>query len=165
MIHIKPFPSQGDRSEQLLSLLLSVAESELLACRLYSDMLKEMNLSPVLIDLCRGALIETQAHCHSITECIERLNGSESAERKQNKLSPITLGFYHLLNVLYKTESFSVQTYIEICTLSLEYDYRIFDLSYRNLHEKNHYQNQIKNMLTAENLPEPVMARKKRYTL
>ncbi len=129
-------------SEKLLMLLMSVAGNELRTHRLYKEFLgnsENIALTPELYEHFQKALDEDRDHYKAIEGCIKRLNGGKTInsrqQSKKHEVTPRLISLDGLLENLRITEAFSVQAYAEICNISMEYDYSIFDLSYRNMNE------------------------------
>lgn len=149
MVSFKTLPIQGNRPERLLTLLHSVASNELLTHKLYAEFLNNAaGISPDISDLCQSALDEDQDHLHAINQCIERLNGrlpNTQALAAMPARQKLTTNY--LLAQLQKNEAFSVKAYNEICAISMEYDYQVFDLSYRNMNENMAHLDFVSNLL------------------
>ena len=154
MDFVTPQPFSGDRMDHVLSLLLFVANNELLTHYIYSR-LQDSPYSekiPDLLGLSQTASAEDWQHYRAIVECIEHLRGDQfmpplqsvalSRYRKQKRY-----GIEKLLRVLRVTEEASIHAYSEICSLTLERDYRTFDLCYQNLYENIYHQHSVIGLL------------------
>lgn len=141
----------AERSAQLLMLLCAAANSESLTQALYGQFLE----SPICDSQCNTQLLrlassEDKLHFEAIDECIHRLDksGKQLANAKpmsnSNWQSP--LAEQHLLTTLGSIEARSVQLYTQICALSMEFDYKIFDISYRNMHNNMLHMNTLQAM-------------------
>jgi len=154
MISIDVQQQANNRHERIIFLLAAVADNELHTHKLYSEFLASTYASsaPEVVGLFEQALDEDRDHFHAVAACLERLN-AKSVEKnspieapKDHKLSLNTLKL--LFKTLHEIEAFSVKAYSEICCMTLEYDYRTFDLSYRNMNENMHHLNTITDILT-----------------
>lgn len=165
MMHIDAFQPTGNRLEPLLSSLLAVNESERLICSLYTALLNQAkDQTSELILVFRDALKDAQQRYDAITECYQRLSG-KYIEKKQSSPSLIRLRADHLLKMLSDADVLLMQEYTDICTLSMDYDYRIFDLSYRNLYEKTHHLDRIRQVMRKETSSTFTTKNRMRYTL
>lgn len=148
MLQLKPFEPLEDHTQQLLSLLLVAVESECLSSHLYYLLLNELTvLTPTLAKGLQISLVETNKHYEDILKTIRRLGGFPRSKRVATHFSSMKLEPRQLVSMLYESDAFLVATYTDICTLTVEYDYKTFDLSYRNLSEKTHHLTQIKSIL------------------
>ena len=148
MLQLKPFIPLKDHSQQLLPLLLAAAENECLSSHLYYHLLNDLTvLTPVLATNLQSALVETNTHHEDMLKSIKRLGGEPRIKSVATRFSAMKLAPHQLVKMLYESDAFLAATYTDICTLTMEYDYQIFDLSYRNLTEKVHHLNQIKSIL------------------
>ncbi|KZM42546.1 hypothetical protein OA92_11605 [Marinomonas sp. SBI22] len=148
MLQLKPFVPLEDHSQQLLPLLLAAVESECLSSHLYYHLLNELTvLTPTLVKGLQASLVETNTHHEDMLKVIKRLGGKPRTKTAATRFSVMKLEPYQLINMLYESDAFLAATYTDICTLTMEYDYQIFDLSYRNLSEKVQHLDQIKPIL------------------
>ncbi|WP_461538585.1 ferritin-like domain-containing protein [Spongorhabdus nitratireducens] len=153
MLSFATSQKRNDRSERLISLLSAVADNELRTHRLYSQFLNssaDISATSGLTGLFKTALNEDRDHYHAIVECIKKLNG-HSALEKQAMSKPASghVNINKLLKTVRMTEAFSVKAYAEICAMTLEYDYSIFDLSYRNMNENMLHLDLVTDFLTS----------------
>ncbi|MCH2157426.1 MAG: hypothetical protein MK096_01425 [Oleiphilaceae bacterium] len=132
----------SDTKPRLLTLLNLIANNEIRTHLLYSELIKRhachVGRDQHLLSCFHTALTEDKDHYQCIEHCIELIQGPEAPTKTRNKHYPSTQlksSFSKLLKSLYLSEASSVQAYSEICTMTLEKDYRLFDLAYRNMHE------------------------------
>ncbi len=152
-------------SGHLFSLLLVAAKNELLTSAIYSQLREsaETDRIPGLLGLSQVASSEDRDHYHSILECIERLKaGQGSCGSDATPLAPrqpASRTLEGLLRMLREMEASSVKAYTEICQITLGCDYRIFDLSYRNLNNNMEHQSKVDDILTTGLLHSLTLAR------
>lgn len=132
-----------DLSVPMIHLLSLVAENEVRTQHLYARILMFQD-SPGsalrnLIPHFEEASAEDKDHYHAIRECMFRLRGKGFGKRiTAQRALPLTAGqqrLHELLALLHQTEASSIRAYSELCSITLEQDYRVFDLSYRNMHD------------------------------
>jgi ferritin-like protein len=143
---------QNDQNEQLLSLLFKAARNELLSYQIYAYLTQNPRWTPIsnISHLIQVAEFEDWEHYREIINCIERLNGDVNSMLKYtSKFQALKPWFtvHDCLALLRTTETVSVNAYTEMCMISMEYDYRVFDLSYRNLHENIQHQRVVTEAL------------------
>lgn len=152
-------------SAYLLSLLLAAARNELITSAIYSQLVKSADIEriPGLLGLSQMACSEDRDHYHGIVECIDRFKaGQDSHSTHATVLGSWQLGsqkLENLLRVLRQMEASSVKAYREICQITLGCDYRIFDLSYRNLNNNMEHQSKVDDILTKGLLHSLTLAR------
>ena len=142
------------RAQRVVSLLLLAADHELLTHRVYRRLWEADGFDrlPKLHGLSRTASDEDWEHYHGVLACAKRLASDcvddmrkasdiRTIERKRNSV-------VDLLYLLRKTEKHLVQSYHEICRLTIERDYRTFDLSFRYLTENADHQQCVSRLLT-----------------
>ena len=152
-------PHSEQRSQKLINLLRSAAANEMLTHRLYVDFLdNSKHLSTDISELCETALTEDQSHLKTLMQSIERLSGNHC----NNDLKLVHLPADYqpttdcLLSKLCVTEAVSVQMYNEICNIAIEYDYQVFDLSYRNMNENLAHLDFVSHLLSNLKSTQPV---------
>ena len=138
------------RSQKLISLLKTVADNERQTHKLYTDFLQSSHsISDDITDLCHTALHEDKSHFDEILACLKRLEATSHSQQAQKLFFtpeyPLTTE--NLLQHLRDIEAFSVKAYNEICNISMEYDYQVFDLSYRNMNENLAHLDFVSNLL------------------
>lgn len=142
--------SPDKRSQKIINLLQTVADNERQTHRLYADFLQSSHgISDDITDLCHTALHEDKSHFDEILACLKRLEAvSHSQQIKKFFFTPeYPLTTENLLQHLRDIEAFSVKAYNEICNISMEYDYQVFDLSYRNMNENLAHLDFVSNLL------------------
>ncbi|MEM7404330.1 MAG: hypothetical protein AAF458_03510 [Pseudomonadota bacterium] len=137
-----------------MSLLLVVADRELLTHQVYSrlrDTTGEVGMRE-LYGLSSTASDEDWEHYHSALSCVERLASQavDSAYKGSgvDATGPRDNSVTNLLWLLRTTEKQLVRSYREICRLTIEWDYRTFDMSFRNLNENAQHQQRVSDLLT-----------------
>ncbi|MFT6255285.1 MAG: ferritin-like protein [Granulosicoccus sp.] len=153
MVFIENRQLSSDQSGLLVPLLLKVAGNELLTHRIYSSLKQNPTFEKVseVSSLLQVAEFEDWEHYREIIDCIERLNGDSSAIFDYVQDFPLGKRDHKvedLLRLLRTTEESSVEAYMEICTMTLEHDFRTFDIAYRNLHENLHHHHLVVKVLT-----------------
>lgn len=141
------------RWRKVVSLLLAVADHELLTHQIYRR-LRDVTSDdlPELSGLTHTASDEDWEHYHSVLSCARRLS-SETLEDAQ-PYPPVDargLSEYPVVDLLWllrTTERQLVESYHEICRLTIERDYRTFDLSFRNLNENAQHQQRVSDLLS-----------------
>lgn len=150
--------TQSERHRKLVMLINAVATNELHTHHLYSQLLGSgSDLPSTLSKLFHTALDEDKDHFHAMATCIQRLNGNPAALRTHNHQSTLPhiskVHIEDLLQTLIEKEGALVNAYSEICNITLEYDYYVFDLSYRNLHGNMSHLNIVTELLNDINYP------------
>lgn len=154
-----------DRSEALVRGLTEVADNERHTHQLYSQLLESFCVSSHSSadnrDYFQAASEEDEKHYRVIEHCIFRLIGnakSMTIATQALKPAPVIGGpdsCHNLLKALCQAEAFGVQLYSELCSIALEYDYWVFDLCYRNMHENMMHLERLKGFLSqSSSLPE-----------
>lgn len=137
------FTRKAGRAESVTMLLRKVASNEIRTHYFYSILLRKhgalIESNPTFTHLLEEASKEDVSHYHAINECIFQKHGTLDFANPKDTIfgysRQIKNSLVKLLKNLCLIEASSVQAYAELCALTLEYDYRIFDLSYRNMHE------------------------------
>lgn len=133
--------SRPNRSQRVVSLLLSAARYELGTHSVYSYLRNVTRGpgSPSLSELYGQASAEDWTHYSDLVDRAKHLSDENvrydpdtgfASTPTSNSRSAL-----HLLQRLQATERYLVNAYREICRLTIEYDYSTFDLSFRNLTE------------------------------
>lgn len=140
---------------------MRVADNEFLTHQIYACLKQRESFGRLsalklreLVQLFDTASTEDKDHYDEIIECVGRLKGRIL---KRKNTSQHIFGFSEqrhktqdLLSMLRVAEERLIHTYTEICKMTLECDFRTFDLSYRNLHENLHHQRLVVGILTSE---------------
>lgn len=154
----------SERSAQLLALLSTAADNELLTHQLYAQFLQSpcpqaFLPSTALLEL---ASAEDKDHFEAIDECITRLRRSDNHHHWEQVGTPKRThsrqSQFKLLETIGNIEARSVQLYAQICALSMEFDYQVFDLSYRNMHDNMLHMNSLKDFLSQAKLGDPELS-------
>ncbi|MEM9530435.1 MAG: ferritin-like domain-containing protein [Pseudomonadota bacterium] len=107
--------------------------------------------------LIERADLEDSRHYEQILADLERLNKHTDADPAP--VTPIFEPMYipdsvpEILDRLRQVELSLIRAYKQICTLSLDLDYRVFDLAFRNLQDNSIHLSTIDRMLAAVGAP------------
>lgn len=130
----------GERT--LTSLLTSLALVERQTQALYGAYLQRAKSLPGLTrSALRRALSEDRLHCAELKICLRQRPSNPSREQRLDHdpawAPPRTRERApgSILVSLRRGEQYAVQIYSRVCALTLEYDYRLFDLAFRNLQD------------------------------
>ncbi len=152
MIEMLDRQSSNESTQQLVNLLNDTAQNEMLTHRLYRAYIDVDNSIPdTFLALFQQAVEEDQLHFHAIASCIERLGIKESnvplmdSQKYQKEFELISSD--SLLCALCRSETFSIQAYSQICAMTIEQDYRTFDLSFQHLHENVTHLDMVKRLM------------------
>ena len=141
-----------EESEKLLSLLSSVASNELVTHNVYSRLQQSHLVSEYggFDHQLQDIMKEDQEHYRDVMKTIERLNGDASSLNHQNHVIELMTHrqtIAELLKILCRIEASSVNAYSDICQLTLENDFRTFDIAYRNLYANIAHHNAAAKLL------------------
>lgn len=146
----------GRHSDRLISLLLRCADHELLTHGLYRALFNGGGMSrvPELQGLSRTASDEDWEHYQGVLGCVRRLTTGEVSDRRRcgadDLLKLTSSSTLNLLDQLRTAEHRLVRSYHEICLLTIERDYRTFDISFRNMTENAQHQERVSKLLTTD---------------
>ena len=148
--------NHGHQSE-LAELLNRVAINEMQTHLLYKMFLSKADgRSSRLTPLIKSALAEDYLHFDEVNACLSRLDPLTAAEHADNLSLQISaddvakLPKASVLKLLCRTEARSIALYNRICQMTLEVDYRTFDLAYRNMHENACHLDTMQRLLEVE---------------
>ena len=141
--HTTSLQRQGPGGERTLTALLSsLALVERQTQALYGDYLQRAKSLPGITRAAlRRALSEDRLHCAELKICLRQRPSNLSREHRLDhgpawapartpERAPGSI-----LVCLGRGEQHAVQIYSRVCALTLEYDYRLFDLAFRNLQD------------------------------
>lgn len=139
----KPIDTKGEahRSKEIANLLASLAMQEKLSSKLYQAIIASQDkLQPAITEWCTRAQDEDNVHLQEINKHMQRLNiqavlPTVACPSSGNACAADHCPVPALINKLTFLETESIRAYSRLCDLCMEYDYRLFDLSYRHLQE------------------------------
>lgn len=150
MINAYPYPDY--LQEQVIDNLKKAALNELVTCALYR-LLESANpkkLNKKLRNLAHTAHQEDWSHYQILLDCLGRIQpetGSVSMLNSKVILPPRADSSTQLLGQIKAAEQASIGFQQEICALTMEYDYRIFDYSYALLNENIEHNERVRECL------------------
>lgn len=124
--------------DSLPTLLSRAAINELLTHRIYSLLIRqpEINSTTDFNLLIHTAHTEDLSHYHDILTCMSNMGITDLPTRIEGKFAHAlkeTCDTALLLKLSQRAEAALIGDYTEICRRTLDSDFRLFDLSYRNL--------------------------------
>ncbi|MEM7251910.1 MAG: hypothetical protein AAF493_10835 [Pseudomonadota bacterium] len=143
------------RSAQLSALLARVAKGEHLTHQIYGRIVLSGRAEqiPGLIACAGVASLEDEKHYRSVLSSLSRLAsagaGAPAAGDSVAWFESEDDSLTGLLRLVRRIEGELVRVYSEICALSLEFDYRVFDLAFCHLHDNAAHEGLLRDVLDA----------------
>ena len=141
------------RSRRIISLLIRAAKYELATHTLYTRLWRN-GQNPELPDLSGVTLKAAAEDWTHYSDLMNRarflapaadLHDYAGTSREAASIPPRSV--LPLLRGLQATERYLVYSYREICRLTIEFDYRTFDLSFRNLTDNQSHDERLRSLL------------------
>lgn len=152
MHKIDAYPYPSYLQEQVVDNLKKAALNELVTCALYRmlESAHPKNLSRKLRSLAYTAHQEDWSHYQTLLNCLGHIQPEHPVSTQFSSkviLPPRADCSTQLLSQIKEAEQASIDFQQEICALTLEYDYRIFDHSYALLNENIEHNERVRECL------------------